>query len=363
MGNTSSIREQLTFKAGLQIFLVVASLLFTALYTLPTLETVGAQTEQTNAVIKKYEDIAANGISFSELESTAKSVGNNSKLIETLKKSPTDVANALKKEGNDPYFVWLTNAISNSSQYKNTLQNEKARINSIVPTLSPISEHIDEESITLRDYIFFIEQNILKKFEIESLSPLGIDGVVYKETEGKVDPIGNFGLDLSFKMSNYNIEKMLNYLHESGNPAILTDTGSMDLPKIMSNPLITIDSLSLSQSIDSRFPNMENSGRVNIKFFVRGSSQQDSDFLLESFNKKRDELSAKINDRITKCQQSANCAEMAELQAVESQFRNFNASFTKTMELKKGNPIETIYLISQQLQSLQSLQEAFENIK
>lgn len=86
----------------------------------------------------------------------------------------------LKKTTKDPYLTWLTNALNSSDEDRAILRDIRARINSIIPTLSPVSGNIDENSATLRDYIVFVEQKILKTFSLKSLSPIGIESVKYQ---------------------------------------------------------------------------------------------------------------------------------------------------------------------------------------
>lgn len=74
MANSTSIREQLAFKIGLQTFLLVGSLALTFLYTIPKLEAIGLQSAQTNSVVEKYNNMYKDGIPYSNLVSTIRSV-------------------------------------------------------------------------------------------------------------------------------------------------------------------------------------------------------------------------------------------------------------------------------------------------
>lgn len=96
MPNTTSVREQLTFKAGLQVFFLVASIVLSFVYTLPTLDAVGAQVEQTNIAVQKYNSLHNDGIAPNALVSSINRVGDNKELVE-LVASSTGVADVLKK--------------------------------------------------------------------------------------------------------------------------------------------------------------------------------------------------------------------------------------------------------------------------
>ena len=45
---------------------------------------------------------------------------------------------------------------------------------------------------------------------------------------------------------------------------------------------MTIESLSLQNLLDANNPNVRNTGRVTIRFYVRGSSKEDITFLKEA---------------------------------------------------------------------------------
>ena len=123
--------------------------------------------------------------------------------------------------------------------------------------MSPISNSVDEEYITLKQYIRFIESEFLSTFDIQSNIVLGIQGVNYKAGSN----VGTFDLRLDFKASNANIQKLITYVNESGNPEILNFSGVLTedkIPAILSNPLMTIETLSLENVLDSNRPDAIN---------------------------------------------------------------------------------------------------------
>lgn len=66
-----------------------------------------------------------------------------------------------------------------SADDKKRLTQAKQKINSILPTMSPISNSVDEDYVTLKEYIKFIESKFLSAFDIQSNIVLGIQGVSY----------------------------------------------------------------------------------------------------------------------------------------------------------------------------------------
>lgn len=381
MANISAIREQLTSIAILQILCLGGAGIFTVYYTLPKLEEISTQSKRTNEVIQKYESIETDGIPFGELVQTIESVGKNTELVEIIKKSPDDTKTAITKSGSAPYLSWLTNALQSSGDDQIKLEKAKAKINTIIPTLSPsINEKVQEDSITLKTYINYIEQSIIKKFSLDTNSPLGIEGINYTSDDtsngigGINNAIGFFDLTLTFKTSNMNLGRFLDFIKNTGNPAILGDdpdgsgsgsistTGTGDIPPIMSNPLITLESLSVESPINMSYPNIQNSGRVTLRIYIRGSSQSDQTFLKEAFQKKQSELSAKIDTSIAYCTQTETpCTYDQPLKNLKNKFDQFSKATDALMSSQDAG-VKSIYILSQQLESLKYLENEYNTI-
>lgn len=157
---------------------------------------------------------------------------------------------------------------------------------------------------------------------------------------------------------------MLNYIQSLGEPSVFNESGLLpNSPKVMSNPLVTIESLTLDKIIAMDSPNAMNTGHLKLKFYVRGSSSSDKDFLLESFNKRRDELGEKIATAIKNCEMNATCVQGEEFKKIQKKFNQFTSSFSDSIANPNRNNVEAVYMIGQQIQSLKSISDEFENIK
>jgi hypothetical protein len=124
----------------------------------------------------------------------------------------------------------------------------------------------------MRRYISFVEENILKQFDIESTAALGIQNIKYgKRGTSMPEVLGSFDTEIGFTSKNIGISKMIDYVNNLGHYEILLDTGSTSAESsaIMSNPLAMIDSLSLQLPLDLSKPNEENTGRMTIRFYIR----------------------------------------------------------------------------------------------
>lgn len=252
-----------------------------------------------------------------------------------------------------------------SEDAKIRLTSDEAKINSIIPTLSPLSNSQSGMNVTLRDYVSFLEQKILKDHNIVSMSPVGIDGVKYQEAEngGLSSPIGQFSADINFKATNANIKKLLDTVGKMGEPSIFDNTEILsNPPAIMSNPLVTVESLSLKDILDSDFPNSLNEGQIRLTFYVRGSSNTDRDYLIEGFNKKKIALATEINTSVENCQKT-NCVSLESLLAVQKKFQKFDNSLQSVLKSVNDNTIRVAYIIAGQIQTLQSIRSEFESIK
>lgn len=71
-----------------------------------------------------------------------------------------------------------------------------------------------------------------------------------------------FDLRLDFRAPNEDVKRLVDFINTSGNPEILSQSGLLSedqIPEIMSNPLITMESFSLQDSLD-----LNNPKKVNI---------------------------------------------------------------------------------------------------
>ena len=118
------------------------------------------------------------------------------------------------------------------------------------------------------------------------------------------ESVGYFDTEIAFTATNSNIARMIAYINNLGSPEVLSNTGttsSGSLPLIMSNPLAMIDSFSLQSSLDETRPTTENSGRMTIRFYIRGSSPTDISYLSTAIATRRESLQKNIALMIAKC--------------------------------------------------------------
>ena len=361
---TRNQREQLIHSAVWQISIIVGVLIASWLYTVPRYTAISAWVTDTNLAIDKFLSTSKDWIPYDTLIWKLKENNGKVELLGIIEAAPIATQEVIKKVGWAPYLTWLDENIISSSDDKNKLTLKKARLNSILPTLSPLSNNLMEETINMRKYISYIETNILKEFSLDSNVALGIQGVTYgKKGSDTPEEIGSFDLELTFKSTNEGINKLIDYINSLGHPELLLETGSTmtteGLPEVMSNPLAKIDTLSLANTLDMNNPTEPNSGRVVIKFFVRGSSPSDITMLSETIRSRREDLWKKITTLSAKCSTENTCSHKKEFQTLTRKFDEFSR-VTKTIKLIPW--IEWVYVLSDQLNSIISLENELKKI-
>lgn len=355
---STSQREHLTYTAIWQTLTIVGACVVAWSYVLPGYSTIDTNLEWAKTAIEKYQTVRENGMKTDELLMSLKDIPWKEELIKIIQAAPKETETAIKKEWKWEYLTWLKSAIGNSDEDKQKLIQAKQKINSILPTMSPIGSNIEEENITLKQYIKYIEWTILKTFDINSNIALGMQSIAYGDAKWTIPKnIGTFDLRLDFKATNSNIQKLINYVNNSWNPEILSSneviTDIAKIPRIMSNPLLTIESLSLQDALDASKPNEENNGRVTIRFYVRGSSKEDITFLKWAIKERQDWLQKKITTAIAECKK-IECSTLDGLEKMNLKY----TEFTRSLGAIWGKS-DDITMLSSQVNSIRSLEEEF----
>ncbi|MBC7504047.1 hypothetical protein H7169_03675 [Candidatus Gracilibacteria bacterium] len=356
-------REQLLHAIIGQFTIIVFVLVVAWIYIVPQYDTLSASILSTNIVIEKYTQTSSNGIAYSELDSVLRGSKGKEELLAIIQSAPKETQKVIEKVGGDPYIVWLSTAISASNTDKDKLTLKKARLNSILPTLNPMSNNIIEDTVSMRKYITFVENSILRQFEIESNVALGIQNIKYgRKGSNMPEVIGSFDTEITFTSTNEKITRMIEYINNLGHYEVLMDTGSTSTggaPAIMSNPLVMIDALSLQTTLDPTKSNEENSGRIVLRFYIRGSSPTDIAFLIEAIKKRKEELRKKIDANIAACKNEVTCSGKKSLEIFERKYSEFSRA-TSQNKLKSGT--EMVYDLSAQLDSINALEKEYRNI-
>ncbi len=126
----------------------------------------------------------------------------------------------------------------------------------------------------------------------------------------------------------------------------------------MSNPLVTINSTSLENTIDLTKPNDKNQGRITLRFYIRGSSLSDISYIKETIKTRKLILSKNIEITNEKCKVELTCPHKKEFQLLSRKYNEFNrASGTKNTTGQAE-----IYALSAELDSISSLEQELRNL-
>jgi hypothetical protein len=350
-------REQLMHTMIGQITIMAMVAIVIWIYVIPDYISLSASVVETNTIIEKFKQTTDNGIPYPELSTILQATKWKEELLAIMQSTPKETQDVMLKVWSESYMSWLNSAIGASSSDKKKLAIKKARLNSILPTLNPISNNLMEETVSMRKYISFIEENILKQFGIESTASLGIQNIRYGK-RGTMMPevLGSFDTEIAFVSTNLGISKMIDYVNTLGHYDLLLETGATSTGStgIMSNPLAMIDSLSLQTTLDLNKPNDENTGRMVIRFYIRGSSITDIAYLGETIKSRKEAFKKKIDAAILKCNTDITCSGKKNLELLNRKYSEFVRATSQNTN-RAGT--EMIYILSSELNSIVSLEK------
>ncbi len=364
---TNSQKEHLTYTAIGQVVTIIALSVWWYSYILPWIDKITAAEKTANASIEKFQKTESDWLGFDQITEIIKPRTEYAELSKIMYSDPDGTRAAIAKgDQTVKYMEWLKKAIAESSKDKEILSQQKQILNSIIPTLSPISWNIEEENIDLKGYIKFVEWKILKQFNFESNIALGLDSIVWwKNTDGVPENIGSIELQITFKWTNNDIIKFVDYINNSWNPELLTDSGtnqknklSLDkIPAVMSNPLIVITSFSLENAITGINGDDENAGRATIKLYVRWISKDDINYLRENIKVREEDLSKKLTDSMSECKNKwALCGDTwKRLDKFSRKFQEYKL-WTNSMESIPSAGSNGITALAQKAKVLKSLE-------
>ena len=123
---------------------------------------------------------------------------------------------------------------------------------------------------------------------------------------------------------------------------------------------MTIEALSLQNTLDATRPDATNNGRATIRFYVRGSSVEDIVFLKWAITNRRDSLKKEIEVALEECTvQSGLWCDTTKLKDFEKKFNEFTQSLDSSTAAWNTDDISILW---QTATSLRALDDEFQNI-
>lgn len=361
---SNSQKEHLTYTAIGQIAVLIWLLSLVFYYIKPWYAEMSANLSKTNAAIERYNSTESDGISYSDLWSFLVNKPEYGELIKIIQADPKNTEEVIKKKAWAwTYLSWLKDVIWGDASIKDkrSLVVQKALLNSVIPTMSPANNSIEESNITLKQYIRFIEWSILKKFNFKTNSALGMQGITFGNKDGNVPSnVGMFDFRIDFESTNADILNFIDFVNKAWDPQILSYTGT-EAPGIMSDPLITFSNFSIQNIIDKDNPSAQNSGRATITFYVRGITKEDLSMLKENLKVRREDLAKKIDEGIKYCTINKLCAGSSKsLEAFQKKYQEFQRTSGKVTV--NGTWNDEIYPLTQQANTIKALETEFDTI-
>ncbi len=366
---SSSQREHLVYTLTGQISLIFLFIGWAFYYIIPGRAGIADAQENANKKIAEYTNLKSNGLAIDDVRRISSTSTQYEELLKIINVSGQGAANAIVKDSPDmEYLDWIKGKVAGSDGDKAILIRTKTLINSIIPTMSSAGS-IEEEMLTLKWLITFIEGKFIKQFNVQSTSPIGISGMNFGKMKDLPDGVGYLDLKLEVTGTSDSIMRLIRYINKSGNPAALKAEEGVDtanstlsqdlstLPKILENPLFTITQFSLQDLPSNLGPNEENSARLSLKLYLRGWAPQD----LRSF---QNHLLARIDALISTLQEKQDKCTNTPALCDASQEKN-NTNFQKLIIIKRGmkdainnkGGLGQIYVLSQFFNTIKNLED------
>lgn len=197
--------------------------------------------------------------------------------------------NILKKTNPElSYEDWMNSELEKMSEMTAERERNDKIISGIIPTYSELNfedslselnienTQFDKNRIVLTDIVSFVENDILKKYNLKSYSSIGFNGLSFEKQSLAAINIGSYKIPLELTGTNKDLADLIDRIQDSGQLAV--EDGKLKAPKNpeardFSNLLVTIDQIAFSESLED--PEKENKLSIGLVFYVRAKSYSD----------------------------------------------------------------------------------------
>lgn len=173
----------------------------------------------------------------------------------------------------------MNQELAKKDEYSAQAEINDKIISGIIPTYSELTidnSDFEKNRITLADLIFFVENDLLKRFNLTSFSPIGFSNLSFAKQKSAVINIGTYRIPLELSGTNKDILDFINHVQNSGK--ITIQDGKIVPPKNIdtqgfSNLLMTIDQMTFLDSYEKL--DKENKVSVTLVLYARAKSYSD----------------------------------------------------------------------------------------
>ena len=354
------------FSENKRSFISIAIYLFTTCvivyiitsFVLPQYDQLDQETQKLNTMIADNAKLKKNGFTASQFKAAATTHG---KKVDSLLTDPKQLDAILKKpESNSKdYLTWIMSKNQDVKDRSQEIQNNQAVISNILPmfaSANPINSISTStpirRQITLDTFVAFVENVILRGFNLQSPSTIGFRTINFDASSSGAINVGTFKIPLDFKGRNRDIRRMLTYIQDSGNFRIVgksiigapsPDAPKLSDPTIPDNLLISIVSVELEKDLSD--DSTVNNGKITLQFYVEGIGVQEVIDLRKSITDTYDALVKSINSGANACGDGTTCSNdrmrmaASALQALQM---NVSAMKPKIDDIKKRSKIDDV---------------------
>jgi hypothetical protein len=178
--------------------------------------------DETNKLNSEIKTMKAGGLTVAEFMALGKKVGSDLSPETTQDQGKLQKAITKPKSFRGDYLTWLADEMKLSEKRGLEIDRNDRILKSILPsfisanklTAGPLAT--TGESLTLENFVEYVETNILRRFNVESNAAVGIDGMTFHENKAGTLNIGAFNIKIDFQGDIRDIRSMIDFIQSSG---------------------------------------------------------------------------------------------------------------------------------------------------
>ncbi|EKE28563.1 MAG: hypothetical protein ACD_3C00043G0002 [uncultured bacterium (gcode 4)] len=335
-------QQKIVSTISFNVTLITVISLVIAYYLVPQHDALKTQIADANALYLSLNDLKENWLKADWLEKILTEENKMTQWMQEILKDKAKVNKVITKTGQKDYLSWIKQEVLKWNDYSKEAQNNDQIVWNIIPVFYKYSDSNKgqatdatiREQITLDSFTNYIEEEVLKKFDIISFSPVWIENISFDSEEkpgvAKVqktnETIWSFSFNLDFEAKNKNIMDLIDSIQKSWKLDIQNGKLMNKVKKnkensslsSLDNLLITIDSLTVQEPINVL--DKSNKGALKLRFYVSWVWYEQLTAIKKWINEKFTNLYANILSKAKLCDnaEAAICKDNVGSQSVWS---------------------------------------------
>ena len=284
-------------------------------FVLPEYDVIDELSATGNAAYTKLNTLRDRGMNLSDFKSLARA--NNADIAFVLQDNKlAEAALAKPKDATGTYVDWVDNTLARIVELNRVNYENDLAISEMLPayvTSDPsLMLPIQTRQINNTTFIEYIENNIIRQFNLTSQGNIGVEDVKFSDKESTIN-IGTYQLSLPFSGKNRDILHMLAFANSTGqfhieNGHIKSSVTSIiheDNTTMPRNLLMNIIGLTMGHPLLNN--DDINSGNITLEFYVKGLSVPEVYTLRDSIVKDLAALSKVVDTSSNICSRGTAC--------------------------------------------------------